>query len=98
MYWKVMNMEMNLWELAIHLMILKDCVAILYSLQPTVGTPNRSRLGAQIMALKHTKKELFVFFYCNCLGYNFQMTGIGSLDSAKYCQAPQEFCQPHHQY
>jgi hypothetical protein len=34
---------------------------ILYSLQPAMGTPNGSRLGAQIMALKYTKMEIFVF-------------------------------------
>jgi hypothetical protein len=35
-------------------------VVILYLLQPAMGTPNRSRLGAQIMALKCTKMEILL--------------------------------------
>jgi hypothetical protein len=62
-------MEMILWELAIHLNILnisKDCQRMCsdFSLQPAVGIPNRSRLGTQIIALKHTKMEGTICIFC----------------------------------
>jgi hypothetical protein len=43
MYWKILNMEVNLWELAIHINIIniaKGYAAILYSLRSAMPGPN----------------------------------------------------------
>ena len=39
MYWKIFNMEVNLWELAIHINIINIAV-ILYSLRSAMPGPN----------------------------------------------------------
>jgi len=89
MYWKVLNIEMNLWELAIHLKYSKYFEGLQRICGDFIFTA--ACHGNYLYFLLH---DLLQWLAWSQL-VKFSDNRNWQPGSAKYCQAPQEFCQPH---